>query len=43
MAINKFFWIQNNFFSMHYLMSVKDSSNSNKTPPSTQKSKCCWM
>ncbi len=43
MAVNKFFWIQNDFFTMHYLMSVKDSSISNKTPPSTKTCKCCWM
>jgi len=42
MAINKFFWIQNDFFTMHYLMSIKDSSISNKTPPSTKKCKFCW-
>ncbi|CAF0727793.1 unnamed protein product [Rotaria sordida] len=43
MAINKFFWIQNDFFTMHCFMSLKDNLISVKTPPSTKKSKCCWM
>jgi hypothetical protein len=43
MAVNKFFWIQNDFFTMHYLMSIKDSSISTKSPPASEKSKCCWI
>ncbi|CAF2439567.1 unnamed protein product [Rotaria sp. Silwood2] len=43
MAINKLFWIQNDFFTMHYLMSLKDTLKPVKTPPLTKKSKCCWM
>jgi hypothetical protein len=43
MAINKFFWIQNDFLTMHYLMSLNDSSILNKTPPIVKESKCCWM
>jgi len=29
-AINKFFWIQNDFFTMHYGISIKQNSLSNK-------------
>jgi hypothetical protein len=43
MAVNKFFWIQNDFFTMHYLMSIKDSSIPTKSPPASEKSKCCWI
>jgi hypothetical protein len=41
MAINKFFWIQNDFFTMHYLTTWKENSTSNET--STKKSKCCCI
>jgi hypothetical protein len=43
MAINKLFWIQNDFFTMHYLMSIKDSSISTKSPPVSKETKCCLM
>jgi hypothetical protein len=29
-TINKFFWIQNNFFTMHYGRSFKDNSTTNE-------------
>jgi len=42
MAINKVFWIQNDFFTMHYLMSENDQQ-ANKTKTDSKKpSKCCW-
>ncbi|CAF0879815.1 unnamed protein product [Rotaria sordida] len=41
MAINKFFWIQNDFFTMHYLASWKESSTSNET--SMKKNKYCFL
>jgi len=41
MAINKFFWIQNDFFTMHYLTKWKDYSTSNET--STKKNKYCCV
>ena len=37
LALNKFFWIQNDFFTMHYLISVKETGKSAKTHP------CCPM
>ncbi|CAF1303909.1 unnamed protein product [Adineta steineri] len=43
MAVNKFFWIQNDFFTMHYLMSLKDNSTSDNTKEPTKTSKCCWI
>ncbi|CAF1997874.1 unnamed protein product [Rotaria magnacalcarata] len=43
MAINKLFWIQNDFFTMHYFISVNEKSKSVKTSPSTKKPKCCWI
>ena len=42
-AVNKLFWIQNDFFTMHYLMSFKDPSVSDKSLSSTKTAKCCWM
>ncbi|UJR26981.1 hypothetical protein I4U23_008288 [Adineta vaga] len=42
LAINKFFWIQNDFFTMHYFKSLNEGSTSIQTPPSTKKSRCCW-
>ncbi|CAF1106701.1 unnamed protein product [Adineta steineri] len=41
MAINKLFWIQNDFFTMHYTKTDKDSSTSNETP--TKKNKFCCI
>ncbi|CAF4682755.1 unnamed protein product [Rotaria sp. Silwood2] len=41
MAINKFFWIQNDFFTMHYLTAWKETSTSNET--SVKKSKYCFL
>ncbi|CAF2865670.1 unnamed protein product [Rotaria sp. Silwood2] len=41
MAINKFFWIQNDFFTMHYLTAWKETSTSNET--SVKKSKYCCI
>jgi hypothetical protein len=41
MAINKFFWIQNDFFTMHYLSTWKEDSTSNET--STKKGKYCCI
>jgi len=41
MAINKLFWIQNDFFTMHYLRTWKDYSTSNET--STKKNKYCCV
>ena len=43
MAINKFFWIQNDFFTMHYLMSLKDNSTANKNSEMNKTLKCCWI
>jgi hypothetical protein len=43
MAVNKFFWIQNDFFTMHYLMSIKDNSIPTKSPSESKKPKCCWI
>ncbi|UJR22159.1 hypothetical protein I4U23_025223 [Adineta vaga] len=44
MAINKFFWIQNDFFTMHYLLSLKNNFTANSTKLETTKSsKCCWL
>jgi hypothetical protein len=40
MAINKFFWIQNDFFTMHYLSMWKEDSTSNETSTKTSKY-CC--
>jgi hypothetical protein len=40
-AINKFFWIQNDFFTMHYLSSWKEDATSNET--SMKKSKYCCV
>lgn len=37
LAINKFFWIQNDFFTMHYLIPSKQTSKSEKSQP------CCPM
>ncbi|CAF0949880.1 unnamed protein product [Adineta steineri] len=42
-AINKLFWIQNEFFTMHYFIPLKDDAIIIQTPPLTKKSKCCWM
>jgi hypothetical protein len=39
-AINKVFWIQNNFFTMHYGKSLKDNSITNRI--SEEKSKCSF-
>ena len=41
MAINKFFWIQNDFFTMHYLTVWKDDSAGNDTL--VKKSKYCCL
>jgi hypothetical protein len=41
MAINKLFWIQNDFFTMHYLTTWKDYLTSNET--STKKNKYCCV
>ncbi len=36
--VSKFIWIQNDFFTMHYLMPMKiEKTEMNKT------SKCCWL
>jgi hypothetical protein len=36
--VSKFIWIQNDFFTMHYLMPTKiEKTEMNKT------SKCCWL
>jgi len=44
MAINKFFWIQNDFFTMHYLTSLKDNLTlNNNNADTTKPSKCCWI
>jgi hypothetical protein len=43
MAINKFFWIQNDFFTMHYLISLKDNSTANKNLEMNETFKCCWV
>ena len=43
LAINKFFWIQNDFFTMHYLHSIKDDTETSSAPPSNKTPKCCWM
>lgn len=37
-AINKFFWIQNDFFAMHYLIPLKETKSKSEKPPN-----CCWM
>jgi len=37
-AINKVFWIQNNFFTMHYERSLKENSISNEV--NEKKSTC---
>lgn len=37
MAINKFFWIQNDLFVIHYLIPLNDSDKLEKPPT------CCWM
>lgn len=44
-AVNKFFWIQNDFFTMHYLLSIKDNSGQSmtKSTSSDKKPTCCWM
>ena len=41
MAVNKYFWIQNDFLTMHYLSSWKQDSKANQTP--TKKSKYCCL
>ncbi|CAF4173223.1 unnamed protein product [Rotaria sordida] len=43
MAVNKFFWIQNDFFTMHYLRSIKDNTTSRKTSRANKTTKSCWM
>ncbi|CAF0772150.1 unnamed protein product [Adineta ricciae] len=44
MAINKFFWIQNDFFTMHYLIEAKANSTAESVQSETKKpSKCCWL
>jgi hypothetical protein len=43
MAINNFFWIQNDFFTMHYLMSIKNESTSNNKSEINKTTKCCWL
>ncbi|CAF3351066.1 unnamed protein product [Rotaria socialis] len=43
MAVNKLFWIQNDFFTMHYLISVKNSTLSGKTSETEKTTKCCWL
>jgi len=42
MAVNKFFWIQNDFLTMHYLIPVKDQLTSNKNSEIDKTTKCCW-
>ncbi|CAF0735916.1 unnamed protein product [Adineta ricciae] len=42
-AINKLFWIQNDFFTMHYFKSLTKSSSLIETPTLGKKSKCCWI
>jgi len=42
MAINKVFWIQNDFFTMHYLMSENDQQANRTKTYSKKPSKCCW-
>ncbi|UJR26979.1 hypothetical protein I4U23_008286 [Adineta vaga] len=41
MALNKFFWIQNDFFTMHYLTMSKEASTKDET--STKKNKYCCI
>ena len=41
MAISKFFWIQNDFFTMHYLTSWKEASPASET--STKQNKYCCI
>mgnify|MGYP001033870675 CR=1 FL=1 len=43
MGLNKFFWIQNDFFSMHYLISVKDKIIPKQISSISNKSFCCWQ
>lgn len=43
MAINKFFWIQNDFFTMHYLIAANETTKSSKTSSPSKTPKCCWM
>lgn len=43
-AINKFFWIQNDFFTMHYLSAAKEPTPANSAPCKTKKpAHCCWL
>ncbi|CAF1068951.1 unnamed protein product [Adineta ricciae] len=42
-AINKLFWVQNEFFTMHYFKSLTKSSSLVETPTLRKKSKCCWI
>ena len=37
LAINKFFWIQNDFFTMNYFLTSNKNSHTSKV------SKCCWF
>lgn len=41
MAINKFFWIQNDFFTMHYLSNEKDSINHSDEKLLKKPKYCC--
>jgi hypothetical protein len=41
MAINKLFWIQNDFFTMHYLMPTKEDLPSSNIIIKTESDSCC--
>ena len=43
MAINKFFWIQNDFFTMYYLNSTQHSTRAIKKSETAKATKCCPM
>ncbi|CAF1042110.1 unnamed protein product [Rotaria sordida] len=43
MSVNKFFWIQNDFFTIHYLRSAKDNTISVKPTETKKTTKCCWI
>ena len=40
-AINKFFWIQNDFFTMHYLSNWKECSPTTDATPTKKSKYCC--
>ncbi|CAF3351076.1 unnamed protein product [Rotaria socialis] len=43
MAINKFFWIQNDLFSLHFLRALNDNGASqNSTEKDKTTTTCCW-